>query len=35
MAREFIVSRGWLATMLPPKLNFNQRDGIEVKSGLV
>ena len=35
MARALIVSHGWLVAMLPPKLKFNQWDGIEPKGGLV
>ena len=34
MERSLIVSHGWLATMLPPKVKFNRGDGIESKGGL-
>ena len=35
MARELIVSHGWLVAMMPPKVKLNQGDGIESKGGLV
>ena len=35
MARALIVSHGWLASILPPKVKFHQGDGIEAKGGLV
>ena len=35
MARALIVSHHGLADMMPPKVKFNQGDGIESKSGLV
>ena len=35
MEKELIVSHGWLASMFPPKVKFNQGDGIEAKVGFV
>ena len=35
MARALIVSHRQLASMLPPKVKFNQGDGIESKGGLL
>ena len=35
MARALIVSHSWLASILPPKVKFNQGDVIEFKGGLV
>ena len=35
MERALIVSHGWLATMLPPKVKFNRGDGIEAKGRLI
>ena len=35
MARGLIVSHHGLASILPPKVKFNQGDGIETKGGLI
>ena len=35
MERELIVSHGWLAAMLPPKVKFNRGDGIKANAGFV
>ena len=35
MERALIVSHHELASMLPSKVKFNRRDGIESKGGLV
>ena len=35
MERALIASHGWLDAMLPPKVKFNQGDGIEAKGGFV